>query len=330
MHTFQIIVHNYPRESKVMKLIPVENNSPDGQSDLSVESLSIRLKKDIAYLKRQLDRLLSSDTAKNQVIIDCYRDMIASRQSILADLGDKCSNEELSNCKERLKVIRNSEPQVEPIFESNPKPDLEELHNLEVSVYLENGEGHLVSQAALFELLNALGYDTDVDIKPIISSWRLTHIFKALMPKSEDEIKDMTQKIQLALEQVTLDKARIKSDSIVTDSVVKLLSSIKKEKKAVIRIGTILLVKSCDKNGKSVVAINTLSAMQAAVLDRNTGLLGCPDSILSDLDGLVAKECQDLYQTELSHVRGESAASVNRISSESAIERPNTSLFDAS
>lgn len=167
-----------------------------------------------------------------------------------------------------------------------------------VRVYLGSDENHSQVEDAITELVSELESDFIEDYVAVSGSWFKEWVARTFDRRTNEELKKELARARKAIEIRTVGLPQSELDKNYSDSVAKLLDSIKDQDNAAIQVGALLLVKHKNSNGESQVATKVLNVDQLIALEDNPHWLGEPSSLIEKL-----KVHQSDNTSQLTHIK---------------------------
>lgn len=152
-----------------------------------------------------------------------------------------------------------------------------------VRVYLGSDKNHSQVEESIAEFVSELESDFIEDYAAEFGSWFKEWIAKTFDRKTNEELKKELIRARKAIEIKTVGLPQSELDKNYSESVAKLLDSIKDQDNAAIQVGALLLVKHKNSNGESQVATKVLNVDQLIALEDNPQWLGEPGSLIEKL-----------------------------------------------
>lgn len=145
-----------------------------------------------------------------------------------------------------------------------------------VRTYLSEEGGHEEIERALLALLDSVGLEVEWMSRPEYGSWFRRYLIRA---KNSAEVREQLAKIERVVDMRTTLTAQAQIDASQGDVVAKLVVALEKTPKAVIQVGSVLMVKT----GAALVVRN-LTQRELAAYERNPGAFRDPESALAQLE----------------------------------------------
>jgi anti-anti-sigma factor len=146
-------------------------------------------------------------------------------------------------------------------------------------IYLASADNHEAAEAALGEVIRSFGLQVNLAFQPIEASWFREFLLKVRKHgKTTLPVEDQLDKLVRAIEMQTLHRPQAEIDATQSDAVAKLIAALDKTPRAVVQIGSVLLVKA-----DSAVVVRNLTQLELAHWERNPGLFRDPEAALSEL-----------------------------------------------
>lgn len=148
---------------------------------------------------------------------------------------------------------------------------------LPISVYVSGSDGSSILRR-ITRAANLFDFDIAYQARPEGGSWfgRLWLRTKQLAGK--EEVRERARKLESALELELLGKRRADVDKTKAEAIAAILSAVKEQDKAIVRIGSILIVKV-----GNAVRVETITEQVASELEKNPALLRSPGEAMDFL-----------------------------------------------
>ena len=266
---FERVINDEKRRFQTSHILHVEP-IPEGCSERVIVMLETLMKEFREDLKRNL---LDSFMRTISSVIDALRNQIRLiKYSYYQQTGEP-QNFEDSPDKYKLKgeTIR-----VLPTedFSSSINLPSPEVSSFEIDLLLD----------AVNDFMVALGFELVGEEEPVYGSFFTNLWYKLKGKKTEKEIADLfeTGKSALKAQQVNLPTAE--ATQKLTAAASELIRALEGQDRAVIRLGTILVVKLV-RNGEQLLVIETISPVLMEELDKNSSIMKNPDAVYDLLQG---------------------------------------------
>ncbi|MEV5537100.1 anti-sigma factor antagonist [Saccharopolyspora shandongensis] len=182
---------------------------------------------------------------------------------------------------------------------ARPEPDVESVgwHWVPGRIYLSEEQGHRDVQAAAERVLEAFGLEFGHAFTPEIGSWFGEFLIRlknsGALPTKEEQFL----KLSRALELRVLDRQQAEVDAAQGAAVAGLIQSLKDTPRAVVQIGSVLLVKVDE-----VIVVRNLTQVELAHWERNPALFRDPAAALLELQQATSDDAAALHPDK-SHER---------------------------
>lgn len=166
------------------------------------------------------------------------------------------------------------------------EPDLMKLHRfVPVQIYLPENDKLQIEQItkAVADFADKLGLEITDNFPPEIGSWFKRFFFKTKEVMSQPEVRKRLDKVEHAIELMTLQRHQADIDKAEADAAATLIKNIENIPNVVLQVGSILLIKrTTQENGAQIIA-RTLTPEEMICLHRNQHLLANPEELLKEL-----------------------------------------------
>ncbi len=162
-----------------------------------------------------------------------------------------------------------------------PGDRVDERDGLSVDLYIDSTDERvfLNVRAALEELLHGQGVELEYSGDPIRGSWFQLGKAKLSTPEARAGIDERVAKVEHALQVQHLDGPLSEANKNNASAAQDLLAALEHTERAVLHIGSILIVKLTLPSGKSSVVAHTMSVAEQRALERDPSLLRNPDEL---------------------------------------------------
>jgi anti-anti-sigma factor len=146
-------------------------------------------------------------------------------------------------------------------------------------IYLASDDNHEAAEAALADVIKAFGLQVNMAFRPVRASWFREFILKARKHgKTAPPVEDQLAKLVRTIEMQALHRPQAEIDAAQGDAVAKLIIALDQTPRAVVQVGSVLLVK-VDCN----VVVRNLTQLELAHWERNPALFRNPEAALNEL-----------------------------------------------
>jgi anti-anti-sigma factor len=146
-------------------------------------------------------------------------------------------------------------------------------------IYLASEDNHEAAEAALADVIRAFGLQVDMAFRPVRASWFREFLLKARKHgKTALPVENQLDKLVRTIELQALHRPQAEIDAAQGDAVAKLIIALDQTPRAVVQVGSVLLVK-VDSN----IVVRNLTQLELAHWERNPALFRDPDAALNEL-----------------------------------------------
>ena len=149
---------------------------------------------------------------------------------------------------------------------------------LPVMIYLARDSGHADTELLIREILEELGYGIEHSFPPILGSWMRSLRGRARKAATSDAAQEIYSEVRRAIELQSLHLPQAKVDEQRGTTAAKLIESLHGQERAVILLGSILLVKD-----QGMIAVRELNHREMHSLEHRPSLFEDPVKMLSAL-----------------------------------------------
>jgi hypothetical protein len=157
--------------------------------------------------------------------------------------------------------------------------------DLEVSVYLGDGQDARSVEDALIGLLDEVGFNALAFEPPVIGSWFRKFTARAGRYTDHLSVHQAAAELERKLRIEVFDKQQAAIDNQQATGAAALIAALQGEDRACIRVGSLLVIKV-----DGLVMVDNLTQYQLAWLERNLTLLRDPEGLLKGLESLPSRE----------------------------------------
>jgi anti-anti-sigma factor len=150
---------------------------------------------------------------------------------------------------------------------------------LTCKIYLADADIHEAAEAALAEVIKSFGLQVNLAFQPVEASWFREFLLKvrghgqATLP-----VEAQLDKLVRTIEMQALHRPQAEIDAAQGDAVAKLITALDKTPRAVVQVGSVLVVKVDE-----VLVVRNLTQLELAHWERNPALFRDPKAALEEL-----------------------------------------------
>lgn len=149
--------------------------------------------------------------------------------------------------------------------------------------FLADGKNHDETEDAIKNLLKIMNGEIIEAQEPILGSWFREMLVKWVFSGDQNRYYSDLEKIRKSAELKNLELPQSERDKNYSESVSKLIDSLRDEQNAAIQIGSLLVVKYTTDEGKGHVVTKVLTTDQLLWLERNLNLFNKPQLLINML-----------------------------------------------